>query len=133
MEPSPVIYFDGVCNLCTGTVQFVLKRDKRKVFRFASLQGEGGRKMLNAHKLPAQHYQTFILEEGARIFTRSTAALRVFKLLGGAWSLLYVFMIIPAFIRDAVYNFISNNRYRWFGKKEECWLPSPEWENRFIQ
>ncbi|HEX5668447.1 MAG TPA: DCC1-like thiol-disulfide oxidoreductase family protein, partial [Chitinophagaceae bacterium] len=68
MEPTPVIYFDGVCNLCTGTVQFVLKRDKRKVFRFASLQGEGGRKMLNAHKLPAQHYQTFILEEGARIF-----------------------------------------------------------------
>ena len=89
--------------------------------------------MLNAHKLPAQHYQTFILMEGTRIFTRSTAALRVFKLLGGAWSLLYVFMIIPAFIRDAVYNFISNNRYRWFGKKEECWLPSPELENRFIQ
>jgi predicted DCC family thiol-disulfide oxidoreductase YuxK len=133
MEPSPVIYFDGVCNLCTGTVQFVLKKDKRKIFRFASLQGEGGKKMLNAHKLPAQHYQTFILEEGGKIFTRSTAALRVFKLLGGAWSLLYVFMIIPAFIRDAVYNFISNNRYRWFGKKEECWLPAPEWENRFIQ
>jgi predicted DCC family thiol-disulfide oxidoreductase YuxK len=133
MEPSPVIYFDGVCNLCTGTVQFVLKRDKRKIFRFASLQGRGGSEMLNAHKLPAQHYQTFILEEGGKIFTRSTAALRVFKLLGGAWSLLYVFMIIPAFIRDAVYNFISNNRYRWFGKKEECWLPAPEWENRFIQ
>jgi predicted DCC family thiol-disulfide oxidoreductase YuxK len=133
MEPSPVIYFDGVCNLCTGTVQFVLKRDKRKIFRFASLQGEGGRKMLDDHELPAQHYQTFILKEGGKIFTRSTAALRVFKLLGGAWSLLYVFMIIPAFIRDAVYNFISNNRYRWFGKKEECWLPSPEWENRFIQ
>jgi predicted DCC family thiol-disulfide oxidoreductase YuxK len=133
MESSPVIYFDGVCNLCTGTVQFVLKRDKRKIFRFASLQGEGGRKMLNAQNLPAQHYQTFILEEGGKIFTRSTAALKVFKLLGGAWSLLYIFMIIPAFLRDAVYNFISYNRYRWFGKKEECWLPSPEWENRFIQ
>jgi predicted DCC family thiol-disulfide oxidoreductase YuxK len=133
MEPSPVIYFDGVCNLCTGSVQFVLKRDKKKIFRFASLQGEGGRKMLTNYQLPAQNYKTFIVEEGGKIFTRSTAALRVFKHLGGAWSLLYAFIIIPAFIRDAVYNFVSNNRYSWFGKTDECWLPKAEWKNRFIE
>jgi predicted DCC family thiol-disulfide oxidoreductase YuxK len=133
MEPSPVIYFDGVCNLCTGSVQFVLKRDKKKIFRFASLQGEGGRKLLKDYQLPALNYKTFIVEEGGKIFTRSTAALRVFKHLGGAWSLLYVFIIIPAFIRDAVYNFVSNNRYSWFGKTDECWLPKAEWKNRFIE
>jgi predicted DCC family thiol-disulfide oxidoreductase YuxK len=133
MEPSPVIYFDGVCNLCTGSVQFVLKRDKKKIFRFASLQGEGGRKMLKAHQLPAQNYKTFIVDEGGEIFTRSTAALRVFRHLGGAWPLLYAFIIVPAFIRDAVYNFISNNRYSWFGKTDECWLPKAEWKNRFIE
>jgi predicted DCC family thiol-disulfide oxidoreductase YuxK len=133
MEPSPVIYFDGVCNLCTGSVQFVLKRDKKKIFRFASLQGEGGRKLLKDYQLPALNYKTFIVEEGGKIFTRSTAALRVFKHLGGAWSLLYIFIIIPAFIRDAVYNFVSNNRYSWFGKTDECWLPKAEWKNRFIE
>jgi predicted DCC family thiol-disulfide oxidoreductase YuxK len=133
MEPSPVIYFDGVCNLCTGSVQFVLKRDKKKIFRFASLQGEGGRKLLKDYQLPALNYKTFIVEEGGKVFTRSTAALRVFKHLGGAWSLLYVFIIIPAFIRDAVYNFVSNNRYSWFGKTDECWLPKAEWKNRFIE
>jgi predicted DCC family thiol-disulfide oxidoreductase YuxK len=89
--------------------------------------------MLVAHHLPSQHYKTFIVEEDGKIFTRSTAALRVFKLLGGSWSLLYAFIIIPAFIRDAVYNFISENRYKWFGKKEACWLPKPEWEKRFIK
>jgi predicted DCC family thiol-disulfide oxidoreductase YuxK len=133
MEPSPVIYFDGVCNLCTGSVQFVLKRDKKKIFRFASLQGEGGRKLLKDYQLPALNYKTFIVEEGGKVFTRSTAALRVFKHLGGAWSLLYIFIIIPAFIRDAVYNFVSNNRYSWFGKTDECWLPKAEWKNRFIE
>ncbi|HLO80763.1 MAG TPA: thiol-disulfide oxidoreductase DCC family protein [Chitinophagaceae bacterium] len=132
MEASPVIYFDGICNLCTGTVQFVLKRDKKNIFRFASLQGEAGQKLLRENALPTHHYKSFILEENGKIFTRSTAALRVFKLLGGVWSLLYGLIIVPPFIRDAIYNFISDHRYKWFGKKETCWLPKPEWENRFL-
>jgi predicted DCC family thiol-disulfide oxidoreductase YuxK len=133
METTPVIYFDGVCNLCSGAVQFILKHDKKEIFRFASLQGDAGQKMLAAHNFPTDHFKTFILEEDGRIFTRSSAALRIAKQLGGAWSLLYGFTIIPAFIRDAIYNFISDHRYKWFGKKEECWLPRPEWDRRFLK
>ncbi len=132
MEASPVIYFDGVCNLCTGAVQFVLKRDRKEVFQFASLQGEAGQKMLLENELPSHHYKSFIIEENGKIYTGSTAALRVLKLLGGLWPVLYVFIIVPPFVRDAVYNFISDHRYKWFGKKESCWLPKPEWEKRFL-
>lgn len=132
MDNLPVIYFDGVCNLCSSSVQFVLKQDRKKVFRFASLQGEAGQKMLLANQLPPDHYNSFILDENGKIYTRSTGALRVMKLLGGAWSILYGFMIIPPFIRDGLYHFISNNRYKWFGKKQSCWLPKPEWNDRFL-
>jgi len=132
MNPSPVIYFDGVCNLCTGSVQFVLKKDKANLFRFASLQGEAGQKMLASYHLPTHHYKSFVVEENGKIFTRSTGALRVFRHLGGAWYLLYFFIIVPPFIRDGVYNFVSEHRFRWFGKKESCWLPRPEWKQRFL-
>jgi predicted DCC family thiol-disulfide oxidoreductase YuxK len=132
MSPSPVIYFDGVCNLCTTSVQFVLKRDKKNIFRFASLQGEAGQKMLESHHMPTHHYKSFVVEEGGKIFTRSTGALRVFKHLGGAWSLMYAFILVPPFIRDAIYNYVSEHRFRWFGKKESCWLPRPEWKQRFL-
>ena len=132
MKVAPVIFFDGVCNLCVGAVQFVLKRDKKNIFRFASLQGKSGQEMMKAHQLGDHHYKTFIIEENGKLYFRSTAALKVFKLLGGAWSLVYAFIIIPAFIRDAIYNFISDNRYKWFGKKEVCWLPKEEWTSKFI-
>lgn len=132
MDTTPVIYFDGVCNLCSGVVQFILKHDKKEIFKFASLQGDAGQRMLAAHNFPTAHFKTFILEENGRVFTRSSAALRIAKLLGGAWSLAYVLTIVPAFIRDAIYNFISDNRYKWFGKKDACWMPKPEWNRRFI-
>lgn len=132
MDTTPVIYFDGVCNLCSGAVQFILKHDKKEIFKFASLQGDAGQKMLADHNFPTDHFKTFILEKDGRIFTRSSAALRIARQLGGVWSLLYGFTIIPAFIRDAIYNFISDHRYKWFGKKDECWLPGPEWNQRFL-
>ncbi len=132
MDAKPVIYFDGICNLCTGSVQFLLKHDHRNRFRFASLQGEAGQKMLRENHLPMDQYKTFIVEDGGKIYTRSTAALRVLKLLGGGWSLLYAFMIIPVFIRDAIYHHVSKNRYRWFGKKQTCWLPDTKWNDRFL-
>ncbi len=132
MDNRPVIYFDGVCNLCSKSVQFLLKHDSRKIFRFASLQGNAGQKMLLSNHLPPDHFDSFILQENGRFYTRSTGALRVFKLLGGFWSLLYGLIVIPAFIRDAVYQCISRNRYTWFGKKETCWLPKPEWTERFL-
>lgn len=128
-----IILFDGVCNLCTGSVQFVLKRDKRKEFLFGSLQGDAGQGYLKKYNLPSTTFNSFLLIDGEKIYTRSTAALRTAKHLGGGWSLLYGFMIVPKFIRDAVYNLIAKNRYRWFGKKEACWLPTPELRSRFLE
>lgn len=123
---NPVILFDGVCNLCNSSVQFVIKHDPKKQFRFASLQGEYGQQVLKQFNLPTNTLSSFILLKDNQIYTHSTGALKVAKQLSGAWPLLYAFIIIPAFIRNAVYQFIANNRYKWFGKKESCAMPSPE-------
>jgi predicted DCC family thiol-disulfide oxidoreductase YuxK len=127
-----IILFDGVCNLCSRSVQFILKRDRKNQFLFASLQGNTGQEYLQKFHLPASELNSFILVEGDRFYNRSAATLRVARLLGGGWSLLYAFMILPRFIRDGVYNFIARNRYRWFGKKEECWVPTPELKAKFL-
>jgi predicted DCC family thiol-disulfide oxidoreductase YuxK len=131
-QPPYIILFDGVCNLCNGTVQFILKRDKKKQFLFASLQGEFGQKTLGGLGLTGGDPNSFILLEGENIYTHSTGALRVSLHLGGIWKFLYGLIIIPRFIRDGVYNFISRNRYRWFGKREECFLPSADTRERFL-
>jgi predicted DCC family thiol-disulfide oxidoreductase YuxK len=131
-DQHPVILFDGVCNLCSSAVQFVLKRDKKNVFRFASLQSSFGQNLLKQYHLPSKGFDSFIVLERQAVYTKSTAALRVVKQLSGAWPLLYIFSIIPAFISNTVYNFIAKNRYRWFGKKETCWIASPELKNKFL-
>ncbi|MHA4809382.1 thiol-disulfide oxidoreductase DCC family protein [Flavitalea flava] len=130
--PSMTILFDGVCNLCNGSVQFILKRDKSGRFRFASLQSDAGQAILQKFGLPPSHLNSFILIENEKVYTRSLAALRVLEHLGGGWSLFYSLRIIPAFIRDGIYNWVSRNRYRWFGKQESCLLPKPEWKDRFL-
>jgi predicted DCC family thiol-disulfide oxidoreductase YuxK len=127
-----IIYFDGVCNLCTQVVQFVLQRNKKKHLYFASLQSESGQKLCAENKFNNQDFDSFIFYDNGSIFTKSKAALKVARELDGIWPILYVFMIIPAFIRDYVYNVIAKNRYRWFGKKEECWLPTPDLQRRFL-
>lgn len=129
---AKVILFDGYCNLCSGTVQFVLKHDRKAKFRFASLQSEYGKSVLQKHQLPTESFDTFVLVEDDKIHFKSTAALRVVKSLSGMWPLLYVFIIVPRFIRDAVYGFVARNRYKWFGKRDSCWLPKPEWKERFL-
>lgn len=131
-EDRPVILFDGVCNLCNSSVQFVLRHDRKKRFLFGSLQGSFGQNLLKMHQMPADDLHSFILKEKDVIYTKSTAALRVLKIMGGGWKLLYGLIIFPRFIRDGVYSFIAQNRYRWFGKKEECWIPRPEWKSRFL-
>lgn len=123
---NPVILFDGVCNLCNSSVQFVIKHDPKRQFRFASIQGDYGQQVLKQFHLPPDSLNSFILLKDNQIYTHSTGALKVAKQLSGAWPLLYAFIIIPAFIRNAVYQFIANNRYKWFGKKESCAMPSPE-------
>ena len=128
----PVILFDGVCNLCSGSVQFIIKHDPKHQFRFASLQSEFGQQVLEKFQLPMTEFGSFILLEKGVVYTKSNAALRVTKKLSGAWSALYAFMIVPKFIRNGVYDIVAKNRYKWFGKKESCWLPTQELKNLFI-
>lgn len=129
---NPVIFFDGVCNLCNASVQFVIRHDKKKIFRFASLQSNMGRKMLEENNLATDQFSSFILYENKTIYYASTGALKCVRHLGFPWSWLYALIIVPRFLRDAVYSFIAKNRYRWFGKKEACWLPTPERRSLFL-
>lgn len=129
----PMVLFDGVCNLCVGSVQFLIRSDKNKKLRYSSLQSEFGRAVLNGHGLSDKHYDTFILLEDDKTYQFSTAAIRTFQLLGGAYKLVGIFWIVPEFIRDAIYKWVANNRYQWFGKKAECWLPSKELDSLFIE
>ena len=128
----PVVLFDGVCNLCNGVVKFVIKRDTKENLRFASLQSETGKSLMRKYGLDENQLNTFVFIENEKAYTRSTAALKLARNLGGLWPLLYVFIIIPAFIRDFAYNFVSSNRYRWFGKEEACMIPTPEIRARFL-
>lgn len=127
-----VILFDGVCNLCNSSVNFIIDRDKGRVFRFAVLQSGTGREFLEKNNLPAEPADSIMLIENGSWFTRSTAALRIAKKLSGAWPLLYIFIIIPRFVRDAAYNYIAKNRYKWFGRQDRCRVPAPELEELFL-
>lgn len=128
---NSIILFDGVCNLCSGAVQFILRRDHKKHFVFASLQSEVGKTLLSEYKVNTS-IETIILLQNNKWFSQSSAALEIARKLPGAWPLLYAFKIVPPFIRDGVYDWISRNRYRFFGKKESCMIPTPEWKNRFL-
>ena len=131
-ETNPILLFDGVCNLCNGAVQFVIKYGSKDVLRFTALQSEVGQQILEHFDLPKEDIFSVILLDNGKIYTRSSAALRMYKNMGGVWSLMYFFMIIPRPIRDAVYNFIAKNRYKWFGEKESCMIPTPELKSRFL-
>ena len=128
----PIVLFDGVCNLCSGSVQLILKRDPEARFRFASLQSEAGRSLMLEHGLDPDALSSVVLIEDGRAWQESSAALRIARHLPGAWKLLRVFTVVPRPLRDAVYRLIARNRYRWFGKTEACWLPTPELRARFL-
>jgi predicted DCC family thiol-disulfide oxidoreductase YuxK len=120
MTNSSLILYDGDCNLCNHSVRFVIKRDKKQVFAFSSLQSETGKKVLAAHQLDETSFNTFILHENGKLYFKSTAALRVVKKLNGPVKLLYFFIIVPPFIRNFIYDIIAKNRYKWFGKSDVC-------------
>lgn len=132
MNDQPIILFDGVCNLCDSTVNFVLKKNTRANIRFAALQSEAGQQLLQQYQLPADQMKSFIFVENGIVYKRSTAALRVCRHLKGLWPLCYLFILVPRFIRDGIYNCVAKNRYRWFGKKESCMIPAPEVKARFL-
>jgi predicted DCC family thiol-disulfide oxidoreductase YuxK len=128
----PVLLFDGVCNLCNGLVQWLIERDGGR-FRFAALQSEAGRRLLERHDLPTDDFDTFVLVEGDDHWTKSTAALRVLRRLGLPYSLLYPSVVVPRVVRDRVYEFVADHRYGWFGRRESCMRPTPEREARFLE
>ncbi|MBX0292902.1 thiol-disulfide oxidoreductase DCC family protein [Hymenobacter sp. HSC-4F20] len=132
--PSATILFDGVCNLCNGFVQFVIEHDAAGRFRFASLQSVAGQELLRAHGLPLQaEPESVVLVAGGQAYTHSAAALGILKQLSGAWGLVGTLgEVFPRFLRDAVYRLVARNRYRWFGRQESCWLPTPELQARFL-
>jgi predicted DCC family thiol-disulfide oxidoreductase YuxK len=121
-----------VCNLCNAWVDFVLKRDRRGLVRFGSLQSEQGQALLRQYWPSTVPPDSLVLIEGDRVFTQSTAALRILKRLGLPWNLLVIFRIVPRSVRDAVYNFIARQRYRWFGRRETCRLPTASERARFL-
>ncbi len=129
----PVILFDGVCNLCNSSVQFIIKHDKKSIFRFASLQSEFGKRIIEKFDLANKNIDSVMLLENNAIELKSTAALLIAKRLSGIYSALYVFIIIPKFMRDSIYDFVALNRYRWFGKQESCMIPKPELKKLFIE
>jgi predicted DCC family thiol-disulfide oxidoreductase YuxK len=132
-EVGPILLFDGVCNLCSASVQFVLKRNGKENVRFASLQSEFAVKALTDSKLPSNYLNSLVLLENGKTYVKSDAALKLAKNLNGAWKLGGIFSIVPRFIRDALYDWVAKNRYKWYGKKDVCWIPEAKWKSRFIE
>lgn len=126
-----IILFDGDCHFCNRSVQFILKRDWKNRYNFASLQSELGRSLLTQYQIPLTMDSLVLIEDG-RCFTRSTAALKISRNLNGMWKIFYLFILIPARLRNHVYDFIAKNRYR-FGKGDFCMLPSEEERKRFLE
>ena len=127
-----LVCFDGVCNLCNGAVQWIIQRDEKRVFRFASLQSELGREVLDSLHEDEKTLDSVLLVHKGKVFSRSDAALQICHLLGGWYALLAWARMIPRFLRDPLYDWVARNRYRWFGKREECMIPTPELRERFL-
>ena len=132
IENHKIILFDGVCNLCNSTVKRVIRNDKKDIYRFAALQSDVGMVMVTEHGIDTAKTDSILLVEGGRIYTKSTAALRIAKDLQGAYPLLYGFIIVPPIIRNWVYDFIARNRYNWYGKLDSCMIPTPELKKKFL-
>ena len=128
----PVLIFDGYCSLCNGTVDFVMRHDKKQEILFTANQHEAGREILEKLGKDPENVETVYFVENGQVYERSTAALKIARKLGFPWSFAYTFMIIPSFIRDAIYKVIAANRYNWFGKKNTCRIPTPEEKARFL-
>ena len=126
-----LILFDGECNFCDASVQFIIKRDPKALFKFTSLQSDSGIDMLRKFGV-SEKTDSIVLIEGDHYYTESTAALKIARNLTGLWKLCYIFIVVPKPLRDIVYRFVAKSRYKWFGKKDACMLPSAEQRKRFL-
>jgi predicted DCC family thiol-disulfide oxidoreductase YuxK len=129
---TAIILFDGVCNFCNSSVNFIIVHDKKNYFKFTPLQSDLGIKLLEKYNFDNSKTDSVILIENDNIYTKSTAALKISKHLNRLYSLLYILIIIPTFIRNFVYDIIAKNRYKWFGKKDSCMMPSAEIKSKFL-
>lgn len=133
MNQPSIILFDGVCNLCNGFVNFLIPRDKDNQFIFSSLQSDKAHELLKELNYSSEKISSVLLIENGNLFSRSAAVLRIFRKMRGLWPVLYIFILVPGFLRDPLYDLIARNRYRLFGKKESCMIPTAELKTRFIQ
>lgn len=131
-ENHAIVLFDGVCNFCNSRINFIIRHDKNDYFRFAPLQSEIAEKIFAGKNIHTVSMDSFILVEHGKVYTRTSAALRIAKHLSGGWSLFFGFIIVPPFIRDIFYKIIANNRYKWWGKRESCMIPTPEERAKFL-
>jgi len=129
---QPIVLFDGVCNFCNYWVNFAIKRDRKKKLLLTPLQGETAKQFLSQYNINPTSLNSVIIIDAGKAYTQSSAAIRICKHLNGGWKLFYGLIIIPKIIRDFFYNIIARNRYRWFGKKESCMIPTPELKERFL-
>ncbi len=129
----PVVLFDGVCNFCDATINFLIRQDSRAHLRFSPLQEPAGQHLLRQLGLNTEQFDTFLLLENGQVYQKSTAGLRVLRQLPGIWPWAYGLIIVPAFIRDAAYGIIARNRYRWFGRKDACMIPDAGIRGRFLR
>lgn len=126
-----IVLFDGVCNFCNGTVNFIIRHDPASHFRFAALQSEAGERLRREYDIAEEIDSVILIEDGCA-FTHSDAALRIARGLGGIWGLGYIFVFVPRIIRDGMYKLFASNRYRLFGRRDECMMPTPEVRERFL-
>ncbi|MFC5283586.1 thiol-disulfide oxidoreductase DCC family protein [Pedobacter alpinus] len=131
MEQHGIILFDGVCNLCDGFVQRIIAADTKDYFRFASLQSDVAKDLLKNHP-NLQDFKSIVYIENEKVYTKSSAAIKISSHLGFTWKILQMGYILPAFLRDGIYNIIAKNRYKWFGKKDQCMVPTPELRAKFL-
>ncbi|TYA59042.1 thiol-disulfide oxidoreductase DCC family protein [Formosa maritima] len=128
-----LILFDGVCNLCNATVQYIIKHDKNNIFLFAPLQGETGKEIINQFKIDTSKVDSILLYKNEnKLFYKSTAALKIFSKLSFPINLLAIFLIVPSFIRNFVYDYMATNRYAWYGKQKECMIPTDKLKAKFL-
>lgn len=127
-----LVLFDGVCNLCNKAVDFIIRKDKKNKFKVGALQNPIVKDLLKTYKIDESYLDSLILIQGDEVFYKSSAALLIAKNLGGLWRILYLGMVLPQSLRDAIYEWVGKNRYNWFGKKDSCRLPSPDEKQKFI-
>lgn len=132
-DQNPIILFDGICNLCNASVQFILKQDKKKQFLLASLQSDAAKNILLQYKCKNNDLNSIIVIDKNKVHKKSSAILIIVKHLGMPWQIFNLMKVLPENWRDSLYDFVAERRYKWFGKKDTCLMMLPEYKNRFIQ